>query len=317
MTEHRRGRAGRPSRSGAGVRRPGGVDVHPEAAVGGRRAQVNDCSWLGVHHSYVNADRLIRLARAESSERVRAYWAAIASWLAKDRRLARHSRAVTPATGTELSGCSCIVDKKTRRVVRTAAMPFHVSMSQWSRLEPEVLHLVRQFSIERATRRSNERVSEDWWKAAESTRPRSSQFSLSGQYESPLAYALEGVLDSKLMLDEWRRSGRRASQVLHLAPFLFQADDDSRWVELTAASGLGVMLGNPISLMEGWPGAFLDAEGLAFKERSADALNAVHADRWPTGADGRAEQAALAAEYALHELLWEAWAQCVPVVVQW
>lgn len=46
-------------------------------------------TWLGVHHPYVNADRLIRLVRAENSERVRAYWSAIAAWLTKDRRLAR------------------------------------------------------------------------------------------------------------------------------------------------------------------------------------------------------------------------------------
>lgn len=46
-------------------------------------------TWLGVHSTHVNADRLVRLAAAETSERVRAYWAAIASWLAKDRRFAR------------------------------------------------------------------------------------------------------------------------------------------------------------------------------------------------------------------------------------
>ncbi len=46
-------------------------------------------TWLGVHHAHVNADRLVRLAAAQTSERVRAYWAAIASWLAKDRRFAR------------------------------------------------------------------------------------------------------------------------------------------------------------------------------------------------------------------------------------
>ena len=46
-------------------------------------------TWLGVHHAHVNADRLVRLAAAETSERVHAYWAAIASWLAKDRRFAR------------------------------------------------------------------------------------------------------------------------------------------------------------------------------------------------------------------------------------
>jgi hypothetical protein len=46
-------------------------------------------TWLGFHHPHLNADRLIRLVREEGSERVRAFWSAIASWLAKDRRLAR------------------------------------------------------------------------------------------------------------------------------------------------------------------------------------------------------------------------------------
>lgn len=46
-------------------------------------------TWLGVHHSHINADRLIRLVSAHPSERVHAYWAAIATWLKKDRRLAR------------------------------------------------------------------------------------------------------------------------------------------------------------------------------------------------------------------------------------
>lgn len=46
-------------------------------------------TWLGVHHPYLNADRLIRLVREGGSERVRAYWSAVASWLSKDRRLAR------------------------------------------------------------------------------------------------------------------------------------------------------------------------------------------------------------------------------------
>ncbi|MEN9580941.1 MAG: hypothetical protein RJA70_3950 [Pseudomonadota bacterium] len=46
-------------------------------------------TWLGVHHAHVNADRLVRLVGAHSSERVQAYWSAIATWLKKDRRLAR------------------------------------------------------------------------------------------------------------------------------------------------------------------------------------------------------------------------------------
>lgn len=46
-------------------------------------------TWFGVHHAHVNADRLVRLAMAHGSTRVRAYLAAIAAWLAKDRRFAR------------------------------------------------------------------------------------------------------------------------------------------------------------------------------------------------------------------------------------
>ncbi|MEZ4360107.1 MAG: hypothetical protein R3B48_08000 [Kofleriaceae bacterium] len=46
-------------------------------------------TWLGMHHPHVNADRLVRLVAAHASERVRAYWAAVATWLRRDRRLAR------------------------------------------------------------------------------------------------------------------------------------------------------------------------------------------------------------------------------------
>ncbi len=46
-------------------------------------------TWLGVHHAHVNADRLVRLVKAQESARVRAYWSAVATWLGKDRRFAR------------------------------------------------------------------------------------------------------------------------------------------------------------------------------------------------------------------------------------
>lgn len=46
-------------------------------------------TWLGVHGSRVNADRLYRVLTKHRSARVRAYWAAIGVWLGKDRRLAR------------------------------------------------------------------------------------------------------------------------------------------------------------------------------------------------------------------------------------
>jgi hypothetical protein len=52
-------------------------------------------TWLGIHHAHVNADRLVRLvgdlqgARDGGPTLTRAYWSAIGSWLAKDRRFAR------------------------------------------------------------------------------------------------------------------------------------------------------------------------------------------------------------------------------------
>jgi hypothetical protein len=48
--------------------------------------------WLGIHHPWVNADRLVQLVRAQESRRVRAFWAACGRWLKKDRRLARLAR---------------------------------------------------------------------------------------------------------------------------------------------------------------------------------------------------------------------------------
>jgi hypothetical protein len=64
-------------------------------------------TWFGVHHTHVNADRHVRLVGAHPSERVRAYWSAVATWLAKDRRFARLSMAYSGLpvellpTGTE------------------------------------------------------------------------------------------------------------------------------------------------------------------------------------------------------------------------
>ncbi|HWX55974.1 MAG TPA: hypothetical protein VN176_15405 [Verrucomicrobiae bacterium] len=51
-------------------------------------------TWFGVHATWVNADRLTRLAGMNTSPRVRAFWSALASWQEqeKDRRFARLAR---------------------------------------------------------------------------------------------------------------------------------------------------------------------------------------------------------------------------------
>jgi hypothetical protein len=49
-------------------------------------------TWLGVHHPWINVDRLTRAVADHESTRVQAYWAAVATWLQKDRRFSRIAR---------------------------------------------------------------------------------------------------------------------------------------------------------------------------------------------------------------------------------
>ncbi len=49
-------------------------------------------TWLGVHHSCVDTNVLTRLVRGHRAQRVRAYWAAIGSWLEHDPGFARLTR---------------------------------------------------------------------------------------------------------------------------------------------------------------------------------------------------------------------------------
>jgi hypothetical protein len=46
-------------------------------------------TWVGIHAPWVNADRLTKIVAAQSSARVRALWAALATWQGQDRRYAR------------------------------------------------------------------------------------------------------------------------------------------------------------------------------------------------------------------------------------
>ncbi len=48
-------------------------------------------TWLETHSRWINADRLFRLISKQGSDRVRAFWSAVAVWQGKDRRFARMS----------------------------------------------------------------------------------------------------------------------------------------------------------------------------------------------------------------------------------
>jgi hypothetical protein len=50
-------------------------------------------TWLEIHATWINADRLTTLVSQQPGERVWAYWGAVGHWLGKDRRFARLAKA--------------------------------------------------------------------------------------------------------------------------------------------------------------------------------------------------------------------------------
>lgn len=59
-------------------------------------------TWLGVHHGHVHVERLIKLVMSTPDQRVRAYWAAVAYWLRKDRRFLRVAQVYRSRKPTDL-----------------------------------------------------------------------------------------------------------------------------------------------------------------------------------------------------------------------
>jgi hypothetical protein len=49
-------------------------------------------TWIQIHHPWINADRLTRALTSRQPQRVKAFWAATAGWLRKDRRFTRMSK---------------------------------------------------------------------------------------------------------------------------------------------------------------------------------------------------------------------------------
>ena len=46
-------------------------------------------TWLGVHHSIINVDRLKTLVSSNSNQKFKAYWASIGTWLNSDHRFSK------------------------------------------------------------------------------------------------------------------------------------------------------------------------------------------------------------------------------------
>ena len=49
-------------------------------------------TWIGIHRRWINVDRLTRAVMDLTVPRTRAFWSAVASWSASDRRFARMAR---------------------------------------------------------------------------------------------------------------------------------------------------------------------------------------------------------------------------------
>jgi hypothetical protein len=80
--------------AGSGAKEPNVEDTLLSASVCGLedddlRVLAILVTWLGIHHPWINADRLLRAVRSHQAPRVLAFWSAVGHWLRKDRRLAR------------------------------------------------------------------------------------------------------------------------------------------------------------------------------------------------------------------------------------
>jgi len=70
-------------------------------------------TWIKIHHTWINVDRLIRAVSNAQSERVRAFWTATAEWQRKDRRFARMRSAYTgPRIDVMRSGTDFQIKRK-------------------------------------------------------------------------------------------------------------------------------------------------------------------------------------------------------------
>lgn len=97
-------------------------------------------TWLGVHHARVKADKLVRTVEAQRSERVRAFWAAVAHWRASDRRFARLER--LQRSGDRIDLLRTGTDFQVRRRgedARFAAGPLRVPATVLRNREEDVL----------------------------------------------------------------------------------------------------------------------------------------------------------------------------------
>ena len=70
-------------------------------------------TWVGIYHPWINADRLTRAVSTGLSPRSKAFWAAIAAWLHKDRRFARMAKLhAGPRVGVLKTGTGFQIKRK-------------------------------------------------------------------------------------------------------------------------------------------------------------------------------------------------------------
>ena len=82
--------------------------------------------WLEIHGDRINADRLIHLVLNLKSERTRCFWAGVAQWLKKDRRLKKLQTAYRGARLDLLSAGTDFLIRRSGEDSRFAGSPLRV-----------------------------------------------------------------------------------------------------------------------------------------------------------------------------------------------
>ena len=193
-------------------------------------------------------------------------------------------------------------------------------LRSFRRMDPEIVEALRVFA------RTHARVDDAWWtEALASAPPDGARVGFSPSRDSAAAYALEDVIDGPLGLGRWKAVRGFAGMEQIWVPFSFDSGDEPPfWAEVRAGD-LRVVVGNPITLLDYWPGGWVgreeepprDPDDACEREqidyaRRARAAHEAYERRDPAGFDAH-----LAMERAMVRLLRTAWSSKTVATVSW
>lgn len=188
-------------------------------------------------------------------------------------------------------------------------MSWSIRCGRWTELDPALLSAIRAFARTWGGKRDKP-LDDAWWSRAIEITPPTSPHGFSGHHASPLTTAFECVLEDSLGMSRWRARNEGADQLIVFPPFMFSVDTEPPFWSRVSGGEHRALLGDPVVLLDNYKGVFDDDEGRAYDARGKAAFARLH-----TSDD--VDELFFGVEYAMENLLREAWNLEVPVFVYW